>query len=93
MNKKQWGREYRRKNRQKAIELLGGICTRCGFSDPRALQIDHIKGGGGKEILAHSSDYIARRICRGESEDYQLLCANCNWIKRVENNETRWASS
>jgi hypothetical protein len=26
-----------------------------------------------------------------EREKYQLLCANCNWIKKYEHGEHRWA--
>lgn len=29
---------------------------------------------------------MLRRVLTNSSE-YQLLCANCNWIKRSENNE------
>lgn len=29
------------------------------------------------------------KIIENEEGKYQLLCANCNWIKRFENNETR----
>src|SRR3990170_8952832 len=36
--------------RKKLIELLGGKCIRCGFSDIRALQIDHITGHGSEEL-------------------------------------------
>ena len=31
-----------------ALESLGK-CMICGFTDPRALQIDHVNGGGAKE--------------------------------------------
>ena len=36
----------RRKIRNEAIQAYGGKCCRCGFSDPRALQIDHKEGSG-----------------------------------------------
>jgi hypothetical protein len=34
---------------------------------------------------------VLSRLAAGEdvSGEYQLLCANHNWIKRAENNETR----
>src|SRR3990167_1091784 len=37
--------------RNKVFEILGGyICKQCGYSaDKRALQLDHIKGGGNKQ--------------------------------------------
>jgi len=75
--------------RKKALERLGGKCVRCGFSDIRALQIDHVNGGGAKELQTIGSYGIMFRILKGNTSDYQLLCANCNWIKRVEKKEVR----
>lgn len=79
------GRDARQRRRKEARELLGGVCVRCGFSDPRALQIDHIHGGGNQE-RKHNHDSAAARVIRGEV-GFQLLCANCNVIKRIENHE------
>ena len=80
------------KMRAKVIAELGGKCVRCGFNDPRALQIDHINGGGVKEIrsMRRYSYYLMIHNLPEEERDakYQCLCANCNWIKRAENNET-----
>jgi len=86
-------RNYQKELRLKVIEKFGGKCIRCGFSDWRALQIDHINGGGLKERIKHrkagGGDGFNRRILKDTSNKYQLLCANCNWIKRFENKETR----
>jgi hypothetical protein len=73
--------------RVKAIVKLGGKCCKCGFSDIRALQLDHIYGGGHKERSTRKSD--AKKIATDVygKEKFQLLCANCNWIKRWENKE------
>ena len=30
------------------IAIMGGKCVRCGYSDPRALQVDHVNGEGTK---------------------------------------------
>ncbi len=82
-------RQYHHKMKIKLLNFLGGKCVRCGFSDFRALQIDHVNGGGVKErksITKMFSKYIFEKIQQGNKE-YQLLCANCNWIKRAENNE------
>lgn len=64
-------------------------------NDPRCLQIDHVHGGGTKEIKEYGRglDYIKKVLkeIKDGSKDYQILCANCNWIKRYENNEfTFW---
>mgnify|MGYP001561252533 CR=1 FL=1 len=68
---------------------LGGKCKHCGFSDIRALQIDHKNGRGGKERRNHTNLVGYRRFVLENIEKYQLLCANCNWIKRVEEKEYR----
>lgn len=73
--------------RKMAITKLGGKCIRCGFSDHRALQIDHVNGGGLTELRATAwRQYILAVLADTEGK-YQCLCANCNWIKRNENDE------
>ena len=74
--------------RKKVIDYLGGKCKKCGYSsDWRALQIDHIKGGGSMEVSIRGRRIVYREILSGERKDVQLLCANCNWLKRYDNNE------
>ena len=71
--------------RASVLEFMGGECKKCGFSDWRALQIDHINGGGSRE---RDGQVLYRIILKqGIQGKYQLLCANCNFIKRYENNE------
>lgn len=80
-----------------AYAVLGNKCTRCDWTDIRALQIDHINGDGYK--YRQRSPTTGKKLCPGlgniytqiieGSSDYQILCANCNWIKRVENGETK----
>jgi hypothetical protein len=80
--------------RAKVLAHLGGKCVRCGFTDPRALQIDHVRGDGWQEPRVGTqrrkggggAPYY-RRVVADTTGRYQLLCANCNWIKRVENKE------
>ena len=78
------------KLRKAILVLLGDKCVRCGFSDDRALQIDHIFGNGTRERKRYGSNniypLILKKIVNG-STDYQVLCANCNWIKRHEKEE------
>jgi len=86
-------KEYWQSIRDEIFSLLGGKCVKCGYADKRALQIDHVKGGGTKEMLKTRSSYthyknILQAIKEGSTE-YQILCANCNWIKRYENGEDR----
>lgn len=86
-------REYQRRLRKATLDLLGGKCIRCEFSDFRALQIDHINGGGNKDIKKKGRggqyyNQVIKSFLNNENV-YQLLCANCNWIKRSENKENR----
>jgi len=85
-------KEYHRNMRSQALERLGNKCLLCGFSDIRALQIDHINGDGyleRKQKLKGSKFYslIANLSDAGLKQKYQLLCANCNAIKTAENEE------
>lgn len=98
-NKEKWGayraktiskgntsKKYRRAHRMESLEILGAKCVRCGFTDVRALQIDHINGGGSVELKG-SCTHRQLLLIRKNPEKYQILCANCNWIKRSENHE------
>jgi len=78
------------KNRLELFKMFGNKCKRCGFKDVRALQIDHIHGGGIKERRDYNTkDYhrLVLKSLKNKENKYQLLCANCNWIKRHENQE------
>lgn len=85
-------REWHQKKRMEVIDLLGKVCSACGFSDWRALQIDHIDGGGCKErkSISHTPSALLFKVIESIKTNeykYQLLCANCNWIKRYEAKE------
>ncbi len=90
---REYGQRYTQRVRQELFSRLGGKCIKCEFSDPRALQIDHVNGGGRKEletIKGKNKGYYLylRKLSNAElKRKYQLLCANCNWIKRSENME------
>jgi hypothetical protein len=84
----------RKEIRELIFKFFDCKCGRCGFSDKRALQVDHVKGGGVKEAKNNNSVTYYRRILNkllDGSKEYQLLCANCNWIKKSENNEQPYA--
>lgn len=72
-----------------ALDKYGNACRRCGFKDTRALQFDHVNGGGNKERMSIPRITFLRDVLKDDGTKYQLLCANCNWIKRHENNELR----
>jgi hypothetical protein len=73
------------------VNFFGGKCIHCGFSDIRALQMDHTHGRNGEERLGNiDSRYFFVKTFPNEARaKYQLLCANCNFIKRVKNGEHR----
>lgn len=85
-------RERAARYKDQVYKLLGYICSHCGFSDVRALQVDHIKGGGNearKKAGTNESCTMYMGILKHPSptDEFQILCANCNWIKRHENKE------
>ena len=79
-------RDYNRRLRQAVLERLGQKCSRCGYKDVRALEIDHKFGGGTEERrrLGYPTYYV--HVLR-HLDRFQILCANCNMIKRRENGE------
>lgn len=95
-----WSKEGAKKAyhklRNNIIELLGNKCSNpnClvpdGCKDIRCLQIDHVNGKGKHEI--HSLGiwkyyrHVYEELLKG-SKEYQLLCANCNQIKKIEKEE------
>lgn len=73
-----------------AIALLGGKCARCGYdADSRVLQIDHIGSNGAEERAAGITGWTLYRRILGGATGYQVLCANCNVIKKYESGECR----
>jgi hypothetical protein len=78
---------HRRLTKKKAFAHYGSKC-KCGFSDTRALSIDHIDGfsqlwPGQRRGYALYLWLIKHKFPKG----FQLLCMNCQWIKRFENRE------
>lgn len=92
-------RTYPTAMREKIVQKLGGVCesANClwagGCRDSRCLQIDHKNGGGRKEMIRLGQHGYYKRLIRMSlpklKQNYQLLCANCNWIKRAVNDENR----
>lgn len=80
--------KYTETLRTSVLHKLGNKCRKCGFTDKRALQVDHVKGGGNKERRTTSWLQVYKKVlAEVESVEYQLLCANCNQIKKIENKE------
>lgn len=72
--------------RGQLIDEMGAKCVQCGYDKKPALQFDHVHGDGARDPKSRSpfsrgvyqhmrASWLAGRI--------QLLCANCNWVKRA----------
>ena len=89
--RKKFSRDYDRKFREAIFDILGRICFKCKFEDMRALQVDHINGGGRKQkkiIKGNRNKFILQDLISNPNK-YQILCANCNWIKKEMNSENK----
>lgn len=88
-----WQKQHHKKIRIELLSFLGICeCARCGFKDWRALQVDHIEGGGNEarrqgNVSTNPRQYL--EVIKKNLEQYQVLCANCNWIKKYEKKESR----
>ena len=68
-------------------------CAHCGYSDIRALELDHINGDGnihrrklsGRSYSGGGTVTYLDLKKKGFPNGYQVLCRNCNWIKYIEN--------
>jgi len=85
----------KRQMRENLVELLGGRCVsaNCTYTgnDIRVLQIDHIQGGGLKELKQFKSRFSLYKYYLTHTDEaiekLQILCTNCNWIKKYVNGE------
>lgn len=91
---REWSRKRLIDLRKRIFQKYGDKCLHCGFDDVRALQIDHVNGGGLKEFrekyqtgMSRSRRKYYKAVLEDTAGRYQLLCANCNWIKKHERNE------
>jgi len=65
-------------------------CVICGFTDIRALSIDHIAGGGAKHKKTLGVSNIYRWLIEHNyPKGYRTLCMNCQWVTKNENNFVR----
>lgn len=64
-----------------ACQWLNSDGTR-GCTDMRCLQIDHVNDDGYVDQENRKPITFLRLVLEDTLGRYQLLCANCNWIKR-----------
>lgn len=68
------------------FEHYGNLCACCGEVEFKFLTIDHINGGGGKHRKEVGRDFYLWVVRNNFPKDLQLLCMNCNFGKRMNNN-------
>lgn len=82
-------RTYRETVKAEVLAHYGGgvlACVACGYSDLRALSIDHIDGRDREEKEQGFWLWLKLRKANYPS-GYQTLCMNCQWIKKYERKE------
>jgi hypothetical protein len=85
-------RNWYEERKLQALNIFNNKCINhmknfgCECTDIRCLQFDHINGGGNKQRRKLGSIAILSYILKHPKE-FQLLCANCQWIKRYEKEE------
>ena len=84
--KTRWGRQ-----RYDVMVFVAGPhglqCRRCGYDEYPALQIDHVNGGGRAELREFKDNRKYLEHIKQNPTNYQILCANCNWLKKYEKGE------
>jgi len=68
------------------IKMLGGVCVKCGCTDLRVLEVNHIDGGGKTEYLSKSNQAFYWKVFYGERtiDDLNVMCASCNALYEYE---------
>lgn len=90
----EWNREQNHKNVEyRKLQVITHYgdgepqCVKCGFSDIRALTIDHIQACGTQNRTLRGQLLYQYLIRNHYPKGFQTLCMNCQWIKRHENRE------
>ena len=78
-------RAAKKRLKDKVFDKYGRQCVSCGFMDIRALTLDHVMNNGAQErksLGERGVYYRALEDCH--TKEYQCLCMNCQFIKRVK---------
>jgi hypothetical protein len=84
--RRKW-REQHRRVREKAMDRIGGKkCFNCGCTNFSILEINHINGGGRKELKAKQNRQLYRDIVNDKVNlnEYNVLCRVCNALHYVQ---------
>jgi hypothetical protein len=84
--------KWRAEPRAKFFDMYGHACALCGFTDKRALSLDHIRGGGSREYktCGPMAPYV-RATREHQPDEFRTLCMNCQFITASEQRRARKA--
>ena len=76
--------QYRQDKKEAVYKFLGNKCKNCGENDPIYFQIDHVHNDGNLDRNSPNKTHVhTLKKYLENPERFQLLCANCNWAKRM----------
>lgn len=82
---RQQGLNYRQATRERLLSMYGRSCAICGYSDSRALSLDHIHGDGNEERRQVGEKGVYRlALLEYNPNRYRILCMNCQFIEHKE---------
>lgn len=84
--RRDYHKRYYQHFRSVLYELLGGVCIGCRHADRRVLEFDHINddGAADRKLFRGSRSMLEWYARHPEValKRLQILCRNCNWLKR-----------
>lgn len=93
-DRKLYMKTYRRRIKQRVLDIYGNSCACCGETRFEFLTLDHINGGGREHRDRYTTDTPGRSRGRGgwvfylyllkepmKDLNIQVLCGNCNMAK------------
>jgi hypothetical protein len=89
------GKNFRERTKYRIFNLYSGgepKCAQCGENRMVCLSIDHIQGDGAKhrrELNGGRGTELYLSIEKNyDPSRFQVLCMNCQWVKRANRDET-----
>ena len=87
-NRDKWNaysKNWHDKVREECLVAYGNKCSCCGESESVFLTIDHINNDGQEHRKTFTGPIHRILKEQGFPDDYQILCWNCQWGKRMGN--------
>jgi hypothetical protein len=84
--KSAYDKERRALARLNVLEHYGPQCNCCGEDNILFLSIDHINNDGSEDRKKTQTSMWEAVVKRNFPDTLQILCMNCNWGKRMNNN-------